>query len=71
MSGVPEIDLSDAEVLRDPFTAYGRAREQGPVARLSTPGFGSMWAVTRHAQARELTEAGRGTDDGCGLRRQP
>jgi cytochrome P450 len=54
MSDVPEIDLSDAEVLRDPFTAYGRAREQGAVARLHTPGFGSMWAVTRHAQAREL-----------------
>jgi hypothetical protein len=37
MSEVPEIDLSDAEVLRDPFTAYGRAREQGAVARLLTP----------------------------------
>jgi cytochrome P450 len=50
-----EIDLSDAEVLRDPFTAYGRAREESAVARLLTPGFGAgMWAVTRHAQAREL-----------------
>jgi len=54
MPEVPEIDLSDVAVLRDPFTAYGRAREVSPVARLSTPGFGSMWAVTRHAQAREL-----------------
>lgn len=50
-----EINLSDAEVLRDPFTAYGRAREESGVARLLTPGFGAgMWAVTRHAQAREL-----------------
>ena len=54
MGEVPEIDLSDAEVLRDPFTAYGRARERSAVARLRAPGFGSMWAVTRHAQAREL-----------------
>jgi cytochrome P450 len=54
MSEVPEVDLSDADVLRDPFTAYGKAREQAPVVRLVTPGFGSMWAVTRHAQAREL-----------------
>ena len=35
-----EINLSDAEVLRDPFAAYGRAREEGAVARLVTPGFG-------------------------------
>jgi cytochrome P450 len=50
-----EINLSDAEVLRDPFAVYGRAREEGAVARLLTPGFGDgMWAVTRHAQAREL-----------------
>ncbi len=54
MTEVPEIDLGDPAVVRDPFTAYGRAREQGAVARLVTPGFGSMWAVTRHAEAREL-----------------
>jgi cytochrome P450 len=54
MSEVPEIDLSGADVLRDPFTAYGKAREQAPVARLVTPGFGAMWAVTRHAPARDL-----------------
>ncbi|MFI5805275.1 cytochrome P450 [Streptomyces sp. NPDC051561] len=50
---VPEIHLSDLDVIRDPFTAYGRAREQGPVARLTAPGFGGMWAVTRYAEARE------------------
>ena len=50
----PRIDLSDTEVVRDPFGAYGRAREGGPVARLAAPGFGDMWAVTRHAEARAL-----------------
>lgn len=51
---VPRIDLSDADVVRDPYGAYGRARERGPVARLVAPGFGDMWAVTRHADARAL-----------------
>lgn len=51
---VPEIALSDMSVVRDPFTAYGEAREQAPVVRLAAPGFGAMWAVTRHADARAL-----------------
>ncbi|MEU8887836.1 cytochrome P450 [Streptomyces sp. NPDC048442] len=50
----PEIQLSDPEVMRDPFAVYGRAREQAPVARLVAPGFGGMWAVTRYAEARAL-----------------
>ncbi|MEU8249718.1 cytochrome P450 [Nonomuraea sp. NPDC048916] len=54
MTGVPEIDLTDAEVLRDPFTAYGRAREQAPLARISAPGFGPLWALTRHEGARAM-----------------
>jgi cytochrome P450 len=51
---VPEIDLTDPAVLRDPFTAYGRARERSPLARLMAPGFGPMWAVTRHQGARAM-----------------
>jgi cytochrome P450 len=55
---IPEIELSDPAVLRDPFTAYGRARERGPLARLVTPGFGAMWAVTRYEDAKAmLTDA--------------
>lgn len=53
-SDVPEIDLADPEVLRDPVAAYGRARECSPVARLLAPGLGPMWAVTRYAEARAL-----------------
>jgi len=34
--GVPEIDLTDPEVLRDPFAAYGHARERSPLARILT-----------------------------------
>jgi cytochrome P450 len=50
----PEIDLSDPQVMHDPFTAYGRVRERSPVARLVAPGFGGMWAVTRHDGTRAM-----------------
>ncbi|GAB3432943.1 cytochrome P450 family protein [Actinophytocola sediminis] len=49
-----EIDLTDPEVVRDPFTAYGRAREAGPLARLTIPGIGPVWVVTRHEDARTM-----------------
>ncbi|QRP43544.1 cytochrome P450 [Amycolatopsis sp. FDAARGOS 1241] len=51
---VPEIDLTDPAVHRDPFAVYNAAREQGPVAKLVGPGFGPLWVLTRHADAREL-----------------
>ncbi|WP_214415726.1 cytochrome P450 family protein [Sphaerisporangium fuscum] len=51
---VPEVELGDAEVLRDPFAVYGRARERSPIARLLAPGFGPMWALTRHDDARAM-----------------
>ncbi|MFI6600748.1 cytochrome P450 [Nonomuraea sp. NPDC050536] len=54
MTGVPEIDLTDVAVIRDPFGTYGAAREQAPVARLLIPGMAPMWVVTRHAEAREM-----------------
>ena len=51
---VPEIELTDPAVLRDPVAAYGRARERAPLARLLFPGLGPMWALTRHEGARAL-----------------
>ncbi|MBE1494823.1 cytochrome P450 [Amycolatopsis lexingtonensis] len=50
----PEIDLTDLEVLTDPFTAYDRAREVSAVAKLVIPGFGPFWALTRYAEARAM-----------------
>lgn len=49
-----EIDLSDAAVARDPFTAYGRVREQAALARLRVPGLDPWWVVTRHEPARAM-----------------
>jgi cytochrome P450 len=54
MRNVPEIDLTDPDLLCDPFTGYGRARELAAVARLRAPGLGPLWAVTRHAEARAM-----------------
>ncbi|GAA3730851.1 cytochrome P450 [Plantactinospora mayteni] len=54
MAEIPEIRLADPATLTDPFAAYGQAREIGPLARLVTPGFGSIWAVTRYAEARAM-----------------
>ncbi|GAA2449486.1 cytochrome P450 [Actinomadura vinacea] len=54
MHDVPEIDLTDPATVRDPFTAYGQARERSAVARLPLPHIGPMWVVTRHAEAREM-----------------
>ncbi|WP_236717974.1 cytochrome P450 [Actinoplanes sp. TFC3] len=41
-------------MLGDPLTAYGQAREQSPVIKLMTPGFGFMWAVTRYDEAKAM-----------------
>ncbi|GIF66586.1 cytochrome P450 [Asanoa ishikariensis] len=48
-----ELQLSDPDLMRDPFTAYGRLREQATVAALVAPGL-RLWAVTRHAEARAM-----------------
>lgn len=53
-SDAPQIDLTDPGVARDPFTAYGRAREIAPIARVGAPGFGPMWVVTRHADIKTM-----------------
>ncbi|WP_433518910.1 hypothetical protein ACQP2T_27410 [Nonomuraea sp. CA-143628] len=53
-SDVPHIDLTNPDVHRDPFTAYGRARELSPIARVGAPGFGPMWVVTRHADIKTM-----------------
>ncbi|MEJ2851994.1 MULTISPECIES: cytochrome P450 [unclassified Saccharothrix] len=56
---VPEIDPTDPAVLFDPFTAYGKAREEGPLARMQLPGMGTLWIATRHEDAREVLGGGR------------
>ena len=54
MPALPEIDLTDPAVLRDPFTAHGQVRERSPVARLLVPGMPPMWGVMRYAEGRTV-----------------
>ncbi|MFI9585702.1 cytochrome P450 [Streptomyces sp. NPDC052236] len=51
--------MADPEVMGDPIAVYGRAREQSPVVRLVAPGFGAIWAVTRHQDAKALLNDSR------------
>ncbi|MEU8798261.1 cytochrome P450 [Spirillospora sp. NPDC048819] len=51
---MPEIDLTDADVIRNPFAAYGRVREETALARLRVPGLDPWWVLTRHEQARAM-----------------
>jgi cytochrome P450 len=53
VSDAYEVDLTDSAVIGDPFTAYRKAREAGPVVRLAIPGM-PMWALTGHEEARAL-----------------
>ena len=48
-----EVDLTDPEVIRDPFSAYAEAREAGRVVRLNVPGM-PMLALTRYDDARTM-----------------
>ncbi|MEO6085730.1 MAG: cytochrome P450 [Umezawaea sp.] len=54
MTTTPEINLSDPDVVRDPFTSYGDAREIAPLARIVIPGMNPLWGLTRHADARAM-----------------
>ncbi|MFI9812068.1 cytochrome P450 family protein [Saccharothrix variisporea] len=56
---VAEIDPTDPAVLADPFTAYGKAREEGRLARMRLPGLGTLWIATRHEDAREVLGGGK------------
>ncbi|MER7369384.1 cytochrome P450, partial [Nonomuraea wenchangensis] len=53
MADVPELDMTDLALLRDPSAAYVRAAGDSPVARLTGPGF-AFWVVLRHAEGRAV-----------------
>lgn len=49
------VNLLDPELMRDPFTAFNRLREQGPVVRGSFPGEPTpLWLVTRYDDVRTV-----------------
>jgi cytochrome P450 len=42
------VNLGDAELMRDPFSAYARIREQAPLVQAVMPGVEPGWLVTRY-----------------------
>ncbi|WP_067968902.1 cytochrome P450 family protein [Nocardiopsis trehalosi] len=49
------VDLLDPELLGDPFTGYGRIREQAPLVRARFPGAPSdLWLATRYDDVRAV-----------------
>ncbi|MEU4516554.1 cytochrome P450 [Nonomuraea wenchangensis] len=53
MADVPELDMTDLALLRDPSAAYVSAAADSSVARLTGPGF-AFWVVLRHAEGRAV-----------------
>jgi cytochrome P450 len=45
---------NDPEFMADPYPAYARLREAGPVQRATTPDGAPVWLVTRYADVRAL-----------------
>ncbi|MCO5996741.1 cytochrome P450 family protein [Actinoallomurus rhizosphaericola] len=58
------VDLSDPELLRDPFRGYSRLREQSPMVQVVHGDRGSsLWIVTRHADVRVVLNDRRFVND--------
>ena len=47
-------DLMSDEFVTDPHAAYGRMREQAPVAQASFLGAAPVWVVTRYDDVRAV-----------------
>jgi len=57
------IDLTDPELLKDPFTAYSRVREQGGLARGVIPGVAPVWLATRYDDVKLVMGDARFVND--------
>jgi hypothetical protein len=53
--GACPLDMTDAELLRDPFRGYSRLREQGRVIRATYPSSPTpLWLITRYDDVKEV-----------------
>ncbi|GAB3459399.1 cytochrome P450 [Streptomonospora sediminis] len=50
------IDPLDPELLRDPYTGFGRIREQAPAVRARNLDGSLLWLVTRHDDVRHVLD---------------
>ncbi|GLF95058.1 cytochrome P450 family protein [Streptomyces yaizuensis] len=61
--GAEPLDLTDPDLVRDPFTAYGPVRERERMVRGAVPGVDPMWVATRHDDIRTIMSDPRFTID--------
>lgn len=53
------INPEGAELVKDPFAAYSRIREEAPLARAVLPGVEPFWLVTRHEDVTKVLSDSR------------
>ncbi|MBW4717613.1 cytochrome P450 [Saccharothrix obliqua] len=68
---LPVIDPTDPAVLFDPFTAYGKAREESRLARMRVPGMPDAWVVTRYDDVKAVLGDARFEVNAATFRRPP
>jgi cytochrome P450 len=57
------IDLTDPELLRDPFAVYSRIREEAPLTRGVIPGVPPVWLATRYDDVKLVMSDARFVND--------
>ncbi|MFD0775134.1 cytochrome P450 [Streptomonospora algeriensis] len=55
-TGTDDVQLTDPDLLADPYTGFGRLRETAPVARARNLDGSPMWVVTRHDEVRAVLD---------------
>ncbi|QBI53279.1 cytochrome P450 family protein [Streptomonospora litoralis] len=62
-TGADTVDPLDRDLLLDPYTGFGRIREQAPVARARNFDGSRIWLVTRHDDVRAVLDDPRFAND--------
>jgi cytochrome P450 len=57
------INIYDEELMRDPYTGYGRIRDQAPLVRGMMPGVDQVWLVTRYDDVKSVLGDSRFVND--------
>jgi cytochrome P450 len=61
-------DLVDPAFQADPYPAFARWREEGPVRRIQLPGGAEAWLITRYEEVRQALNDPRLSKTAPGLR---
>ncbi|MBV2363094.1 cytochrome P450 family protein [Streptomonospora nanhaiensis] len=67
----PAVSLLDPELLTDPYTGFGRLREEAPVERVRHLDGSTMWLVTRQDDVRTVLDDPRFVNDPARIENGP